>query len=103
MKPWYQQREIAARAYDGPWMRSLREMPPRRQAAGFKLDRVMMWSRKVPAINNPRLQGPRQLYQGYGRSFSKEAKKVQDEKAGSGALPFSLRWVICNFQQRNNP
>jgi len=84
MKPWYQQSGIAARAYDGPWMQSFKEMPPRRNTGSFKRYRAMNRSRQVPAINNPLLQGPRQLYQGYGRSFSKEVKKVQDEKVCSG-------------------
>jgi hypothetical protein len=71
-------------------MQSLKEIPPRQKTGSFKLDRVMKRSRKVQAINNPFLQGPRELYQGYRRSFSKEAKKVQDEKAGSGDPAFLI-------------
>jgi hypothetical protein len=45
--------------------------------------------KKGLAINNPLLQEPRPLNQGCGSSFSKAAKKVQGEKAGSFALLFS--------------
>jgi hypothetical protein len=49
------------------------------------------------AINHPLLQGPRPLNQGCGSSFSKAAKKVQEEKAWSFALLFSFRRFIAYF------
>jgi hypothetical protein len=41
------------------------------------------------AINHPLLQEPRPLNQGCGSSFSKAAKKVQEEKAWSFVILFS--------------
>jgi len=63
-------------------MQSFEEFPPRQKTVAEAV-------KKGLAINHPLLQEPRPLNQGCGSSFSKAAKKVQEEKAGSFALPFS--------------
>jgi hypothetical protein len=49
--------------------------------------------KKGLAINHPLLQEPRPLNQGCGSSFSKAAKKVQEEKAWSFVILFS-KWLF---------
>jgi hypothetical protein len=63
-------------------MQIFEEFPPRQNTVAEAVTKVL-------AINHPLLQEPRPLNQGCGSSFSKAAKKVQGEKAGSFALLFS--------------
>jgi hypothetical protein len=63
-------------------MQSFEEFPPRKKTVAEAV-------KKCLAINHPLLQEPRPLNQGCGRSFSKAAKKVQEEKAESFAHLFS--------------
>jgi hypothetical protein len=63
-------------------MQIFEEFPPRQKTAAEAVTKGL-------AINHPLLQEPRPLNQGCGSSFSKAAKKVQEEKAGSFALLFS--------------